>query len=214
VEVDDLNARIARNLLQPRLDLTAQGVTSGLGGNQVAVVGPLGITTPAVPGGFTDAFGQVLGFSYPSYGGGIQMSFPLHSKAAQAQLADALVNKTRDRYAARQVQQQITLDVRQAINSLDLANASIEAAKRARDLAQKNVEAEQQKYELGSITAFEVLDSQTRLASSESALLNAYVGYQEAYASYQRSTSTLLDGLGIVLENSTRQAKGASPAGR
>jgi outer membrane protein TolC len=214
VEVDDLNARIARNLLQPRLDLTAQGVTSGLGGNQVAVVGPLGITTPAVPGGFTDAFGQVLGFSYPSYGAGIQMSFPLHSKAAQAQLADAMVNRTRDRYAARQAQQQITLDVRQAINSLDLANASIEAAKRARDLAQKNVEAEQQKYELGSITAFEVLDSQTRLASSESALLNAYVGYQEAYVSYQRSTSTLLDGLGIVLENSTSQAKGARPPGR
>ena len=78
--------------------------------------------------------------------------------------------------------------------------AIIEAAKSARDLAEKNVEAEQQKYELGSITAFEVLDSQTRLASAESALLNAYVGYQQAYISYQHATSTLLDGLGIILE--------------
>ena len=111
---------------------------------------------------------------------------PLHSKTAQAQLADALVNRTRDAYTERQVQQQITQDVRQAINSLELANASIDAAVRARDLAQKNVEAEQQKYELGSITAFEVLDSQTRLSSAESALLNAYVGYQEAYINYQR----------------------------
>ena len=51
----------------------------------------------------------------------------------------------------------------------------IEAAVLARDLAQKNVDAEQQKYELGSITAFEVLDSQTRLASAESAVLNAHV---------------------------------------
>ncbi|HEY7211054.1 MAG TPA: hypothetical protein VH477_12330 [Bryobacteraceae bacterium] len=41
----------------------------------------------------------------------------------------------------------------------------VEAAVRARDLARKNVAAEQQKYELGTITAFEVLDSQTRLAS-------------------------------------------------
>ena len=201
VEVDDLNARIARNLLLPRLDLTAQGLTTGLGGNQVAIVGPLGITTPAVPGGFGDAFGQALGFSYPSYGASLQVSLPLHSKAAQAQLADARVNRTRDGYAARQTQQQITLDVRQALNSLDLANASIEAAKRARDLAEKNVQAEQQKYELGSITAFEVLDSQSRLANAESALLNAYVGYQQAFVSYQRATAELLDGLGIILEN-------------
>ena len=81
-----------------------------------------------------------------------------------------------------------------------MANASIESATRTRDLAQKNVEAEQQKYELGTITAFELLDSQTRLATAESSLLNAFVGYQEAYVSYQRATWTLLDGLGMVLD--------------
>jgi outer membrane protein len=130
----------------------------------------------------------------------VQITLPLHSKAAESQLADSLVNKVRDQYTERQVEQQITLDVRQAIDSLELADASIDAAKQARDLAQKNVEAEQQKYELGSITAFEVLDSQSRLASAESALLNAYVGYQQAYISYQRATAVLLDGLGMVLE--------------
>jgi outer membrane protein TolC len=190
VTVDDLNARVARNLLLPRVDLTVQAASSGLAGNQVQV----GNT------GLVNALGQAFGFTYPGYGAGLQISFPLHSKAAQAQLADALVNKTRDAYAERQAQQRITLDVRQAINSLELADASIQAATLARDLAQKNVDAEQQKYELGSITAFEVLDSQTRLSSAESALLNANVGYQQAYVNYQRSTAALLPGLGMVLE--------------
>jgi outer membrane protein len=200
ITVDDLNARVARNLLLPRVDLTLQGSASGLGGNQVAIVGPLGITTPASSSGLGNTLGQVWAFDYPSYGGGVQISLPLHSKAAQAQLADSLVNKVRDRYTERQVQQQIVQDVRQAIDSLELANASIEAAQQARELAQKNVDAEQQKYELGSITAFEVLDSQSRLASAESALLNAFVGYQEAYINYQRATAVLLDGLGMILE--------------
>ncbi len=190
ITVDDLNARVARNLLLPRVDLTAQGAASGLAGNQ----------PPASNTGLGNALGQTLGFTYPGYGAGLQVTLPLHSKTAQAQLADALVNRTRDVYTERQVQQQITQDVRQAINSLELANASIDAAVRARDLAQKNVEAEQQKYELGSITAFEVLDSQTRLSSAESALLNAHVGYQQAYVNYQRSTAVLLDGLGMVIE--------------
>ena len=90
--------------------------------------------------------------------------------------------------------------VRQALTSLNLANATIENARLARDLAQKNVDAEQQKYELGTITAFELLDSQSRLSAAESTLLNAYVGYQQAYVSYQRATWTLLEGLGMVLE--------------
>jgi outer membrane protein TolC len=38
----------------------------------------------------------------------------------------------------------------------------VEAAVRAHDLARKNVAAEQQKYELGTITAFEVLGIRKR----------------------------------------------------
>jgi outer membrane protein len=200
ITVDDLNARVARNLMLPRLDLTVQGQAAGLGGNQVAVVGPLGIISPAVSGGLPQTLGQIFTFNSPAYGAGLQLTLPFKSTAARAQLADALVSKTRDQYTERQVRQQITIDVRQALTNLNLANATIESATLARDFAQKNVEAEQQKYELGTITAFEVLDSQSRLASAESTLLNAYVGYQEAFVSYQRATWTLLDGLGMVLE--------------
>jgi outer membrane protein TolC len=198
--IDDLNARVARNLMLPRVDLTVQGQSAGLGGNQVAVVGPLGIVSPAVSGGLPDALGQVFAFNSPSYGAGLSITIPFRATAARAQLADALVARTRDRYIERQMEQQIAQDVRQAITAIELASASIESARLARDLAQKNVEAEQQKYELGTITAFEVLDSQSRLASAESSLLNAFVGYQQAYVSYERATWTLLDGLGIVVE--------------
>ena len=198
--VDDLNARVARNLLTPQVDLKVQGSSNGLSGHEVAIVGPLGITSPAVSGGVGDTLGQMFAFNYPSYGAGIQITLPVRGSAARAQLADALVSRARDRYNERAVEQQVIQDVKQALNSLNLANATIETAIRARDLAQKNVQAEQQKYELGTITAFEMLDSQSQLASSESALLNAYIGYQQALISYERATWTLLDGLGMVLE--------------
>jgi outer membrane protein TolC len=199
--VDELNARLAHNALLPRLDLTAQGQAAGLAGNQAPYVSLVGTTVPGSTSGFVTSLGQVLAFNSPAYGGGLTFTFPFRNSAASAQLADAYVNRTRDRYSERQVQQQITLDVRQAITMLELANSTIEAARKARDLSVKNVEAEQQKYELGTVTAFEVLDSQNQLASSENALLGAFVGYQEAYMSYERATWTLLDGLGMVLES-------------
>ncbi|MDQ1473443.1 MAG: outer membrane protein [Bryobacterales bacterium] len=200
VAIDELNARVAKNLMLPRLDISVQGSGFGLSGNQVPVTGPLGITTLSASGGLGNTLGQIFGFNSPTYGAGVQLTLPFRSTSARAQLSDALVARTRDQYTERLVQQQIIQDVRLTLNSIELANATIEAATLARDLARKNVEAEQQKYELGTITAFEVLDSQTRLSTSESALLNAYVGYQQAFVSYQRATWTLLDGLGMVLE--------------
>lgn len=198
--VDELNARIARDALLPQLDLSAQGGSSGPALNQVSVGSTTGLPTTNPYPGLAGTLGQVLGFQYPSYGFGLQLTFPLRNSTAKASLANALVSRAHDAYQQRQTQQQITYDVRQAIDSIELANASIEAAGKARDLAQKNVEAEQQKYQLGTITAFELLDSQAKLANSESALLAAYVNYQLAYVDYQRATWTLLDGLGMVLE--------------
>jgi len=191
ISIDELNARVARETFVPRLDLSLNGGSSG----PAAAFGSTGIVYP----GLTETLRQVLAFNYPSYGLGLTMTIPFRNSNGQANLADALVSKTRDAYQRRQAQEQVILDVRQAINSIDLAKATIDAAVRARDLAQRNVEAERQKYELGTITSFEFLDSQTRLSGAESSLLNAYVGYQEAYVSYQRATWTLLDGLGIVV---------------
>jgi outer membrane protein TolC len=200
VALEEINAKIARNLMQPRLDFSVQASSAGLGGNQVAVVGPLGITTPALSGGLGDSLGQIFALNNPTYGASLTLTLPQRNSSTRAQLAQSEVNKTRYEYNERLVREQIVEDVRRALNSIDLASATVDAAITARDLAQKNVDAEQQKYELGTITAFELLNSQSQLAASQSALLSAHVGYQEAYIAYQRATWTLLDGLGMVLE--------------
>ena len=199
--INDLNARTARDSMLPRFDLSAIGGSNGLGGNQIPVSGPLG-TGPStfIAGGLGDALHQMFGFQAPFYGFAVNMTFPVRSSAAQANLAEALVSRAKDQYQQRQLEQQIIQEVKLATNQLEMSAAQIDAAKVARDLAQKNVEAEQQKYELGSITAFEVLDSQSRLANAESSLLSAYTSYQRALILYQRAVWTLFDGMGIIVE--------------
>jgi outer membrane protein len=200
LNVDALNARIARNLLLPRLDLSLQIGSSGVGGDAVPEPGIPNGPSVASSSGLGTALGQTLGFAYPTYGFGLQFNIPLRNSPAQANLADALVNRVRDQYSQRQAQQRITLELQQAIHSIELAKATIEVAIKARDLSRKNVEAEQQKFELGTIQAFELLDAQGQLVAAESSLLGAYVGYQQSYLSYQRAAWTLLDGLGIIVE--------------
>jgi outer membrane protein TolC len=199
--VNDLNAQVGDSML-PHFDLLAQGGGNGLGGNQIPISGPPGVGGPTtfVPGGLGDALHQMFAFQAPFYGFGVNITLPVRSSSAQAGLAEALVSRARDKYQERQIEQQIIQDVKIATNQIEMSGAQIEAAKAARDLAQKNVEAEQQKYELGGVTAFEVLDAQSRLATVEGSLLQSYVGYQKALIGYQRAVWTLLDGLGIVVE--------------
>jgi outer membrane protein TolC len=201
IGVDELNARVARDQMTPRLDFGLQAGSSGLGGNQLPVVLPLGGgTTSFVAGGLGDSLNQLFAFSSPYYGFSLTLGIPTRSSAARASLADALVNRVRDRYNQRQIDQQVILDVETANSQLELAQASVEAAKVSRDLSQQNVDAEQMKYQLGTITAFELLTAQTQLATAESSLVNTYVNYQKAVVAYRRAIWTTLDDLGFVLE--------------
>jgi len=199
--VNDLNVRVARDSMVPRVDLQAFGGGNGLAGDQIPVTGPLGTgPTTFASSGLGEALRQTFAFQSPTYGFGVNVTLPVRNSSATQGLADALVNRARDRYTERQLEQQVIQQVKLATSQIQSSAAQIEAAKTARDLAQKNVEAEQQKYELGGVTAFEVLDAQTRLATVESSLLQAYVGYQKTLIAYERAVWTLLDGLGIVVE--------------
>jgi outer membrane protein TolC len=182
--------------------LSAIGGGNGLAGNQIPATGLLGGTGPTTiaNSGLGEALRQTFAFQAPFYGFQVNVTLPVRNSTAEAGLADALVSRARDRYTERQIEQQVIQDVKLATSQIQMSAAQIDAAKTARDLAQKNVEAEQQKYELGGVTAFEVLDAQSRLATVESSLLQAYVGYRKALIGYERAVWTLLDGLGIIVE--------------
>lgn len=182
---DDLNIKIAHNGLKPQLNLTLNYSGSGLN------------TTTNGP--FLEALDQTFGFSQPTYGGGLSLTLPIHNYAAKAGFASAQVNKRRDLYSDRQIRQQITLDVANAVHQLEQSKLSMEAAKIALNLAQKNLQAEQRKYELGAETLFVVLETQSELAQAEQSVIQAQVGYQLAVASVYYSTGELLGNYNVEI---------------
>jgi len=184
---DDFNVRLAKNQLKPNLSLSGFYQSSGLGGNQYNLPGQL-----IASGGFGSSFDQLFGFGFPAYGGTLSLTLPIRNRGAQADLGNALVSKEHDLYSARQTREIITRQVRNAVEQLETAEVTLDAANKSFDLAEKELAAEQRKYELGAETNFFVLDSQSRLAQAELARLQARVAYQVARASIDHAKGTLL----------------------
>jgi len=203
MDVDDLNMRQANDQLRPSLALTGQYGASGTGGplyQRSDVFGGGSQITGVVPGGVGDALGQLFGFGLPTYGFGLSLNLPLKNHAAIANLADATVNKKLDALRVRAAEQQIRLQVVTAITNLENSKASVELARKARDLAQKRVEAEQKKYELGTEQIFFVLTAQGDLSTAESALVNQMINYRLNQLALLRATGTLLEERNITLQ--------------
>ncbi|MBV6431858.1 MAG: hypothetical protein IANPNBLG_01991 [Bryobacteraceae bacterium] len=200
LDVDDLNIHIAKNALLPNLSLGGGYTTTGRGGtffprSSLTSTGPI----VPIPGGVSDAFNQMFGFGFPTYNFSLTLSFPLRDRRAAADLADAAVQRKADMLQLRTDQQTARLDVLTAVNQVEQSRASVKLAVIARDLAQKRVEAEQKKYELGTTTIFFVLSAQADLTQAESNLVTQNVGYRRNMLLLMQRTGELLAERGVVL---------------
>ena len=199
---DRTSIRLARNQTLPNLSLMGTYQSNGVGGDLINtnVVPPVVIST----GGFGDAFDQVFRFGYPVYGGGFTLSLPIRNREAEANLGDALAARRHDLYSERQLRQAITLDVTTAVQQLEQAKSSMEASKISYKLAQKNLAAEQRKYELGAEQIFFVLEAQTELAQAEQSLVESEVSYQLAVTAVEHATGGLLSQYNVQIRGLER----------
>lgn len=202
LDVDDLSIKLANDNLRPNLSLTAQYGSSGLGGifyPRTNIADPTLSVVPIV-GGLGDALGGVFGFNYPVYGFGLSLQFPIRDRRAAADLADAVVQKRLDSLRRRSTEESIRLQVLNALNQLENSQESIKLAKVARDLAQKRVEADQKRYELGTTTLFFVLAAQNDLTLAESNLVNQTINFRRNQINILLRTGRLLEERGIVIQ--------------
>lgn len=106
-----------------------------------------------------------------------------------------------DLHSDRQIRETITLDVTNSANQLEESKVSMQAARIYYDLARKNLQVQQRKYELGAGQIQFVLQAQTDLAQAEQSLGNAQVGYQLAVTAVQLATGGLLARFHVEISN-------------
>jgi outer membrane protein TolC len=196
----DIDVEYTRNQLLPAVDLSASYTQNGLGGVRNVRAGFGAPVTDKIPGGQWDAMKQLFGYDYTGYQIGINVQIPLRNRAAQADNARAVTDKRIVENRLTSTAQQIALEVRNAVTQVDMNRARIEAAQTARELAERRLESEQKKYDLGASTIRFVLEEQRNVAQAQTNEIAALVNYTKALVDFDRATGMSLKKNNIQIE--------------
>jgi outer membrane protein TolC len=182
------------DLLQAKLTLEQQGIQLKFDRNQIFpqldLTGSYGFNGSGKE--FNDVFGQYAQGNRPFYSYGAQMSVPLSNLKARSSLKSDKAVEQQYLLKLKQLEQNIMVQIDDAVKQAQSAWESVDATKQARISAEAALYAEQGKYAAGKSTTFTVLQLQNNLTSARSNEIRALANYNEALANLaQQEGSTL-----------------------
>ncbi len=131
--------------------------------------------------------------AYPGYTVGLQFALPIQNRAARGNQAQARANRRQSELSLRDLELGITLEVRQSFRNVDASAKGVAAAEKTRYFREKDLEAEQKKFENGMSTNFLVLSKQNDLDTAKSNELQSQITYAKAITALEKALGHLLE---------------------
>jgi outer membrane protein TolC len=175
---NDLELVHTKNGLLPKLDLFVQ-----LGGSRYA----------NSFAGDADQDGEEV-----SYTVGLDFEIPLGKREANAKHVRAILSKERAAAALENMEQLVQVDIRSAYIDVDSTRERVKATKATRELREKTLDTEQEKFRVGRSTAFLVSQARRDMVTSQIKEIEAIIGYRKALLELYRLEGSLLARWGIA----------------
>ena len=183
---NDVALRSLGDLRLPALDLTGSYGTAGVGGPQFIRQGLGGAITQTISSGYSDALRILTNQTAPTWNFALNLSYPVGSSPADANLARARIQQRQTIAQSRQLELQIATEVTNAALMVDANRERLQAASAARELAGRRLEAEQSRFDVGLSTNFFVVQAQRDLRDAQNAELRALLDYRRAEVEFER----------------------------
>jgi HAE1 family hydrophobic/amphiphilic exporter-1 len=214
-EINQINVDYFRNQAKPQIDLVAGYTMIGIGGTRNSS-NPLAVATPAcVPGqapppsgclppeflgGYGSSLKNLLKNDFRSWSVGVNISLPWRNRVAKANLGRQIESGKQIDLQTRRTVQNIEAEVRNSVQAVEMAKMRIDAAKLAREYAEKQLEGEEKKFQAGLSATFFVLQRQNDLSQARLDEIRALGDYNKAVVQLQRVISTTLSSNSIDIK--------------
>lgn len=176
-----LETIITRNGLLPRLELFITLGKTGYGDT------------------FTNSFREFDGNTY-DLSAGLRISHFLGNRAGKASNLAAYANKKQAMEAIVNLRQIVHLDVRLAVNEVERLRQQIDASRATRIFQEQTMNAEKERFAVGTSTALQVAQAQRDLLRIQIAEVDAIVNYRIALVQLYLAEGSLLERRGVQVK--------------
>jgi outer membrane protein TolC len=192
----ELSRKTARNALLPSLSLYGFYAGTGLAGELNPVYYDKSIPT-TLGTDYGSALQSAFDNSAPEYQVGLTLNIPLRNRIAKADQYRTELEYRQSQVFAEELKKRIRIEVRNARYALEQGSSRVDAARNARDLAQRTLDIMQKEQKLGAGSNQQTLSAEHDLALAESALVTAETAYEKARIEVRRATGSVLEDYGI-----------------
>jgi outer membrane protein len=193
IQGGNINLEGSRNELLPELNLVGTAQNSGLASSGAS------------------ALGQVASRDNPTYGLGLSLNLPLRNRQAEADVARDELQVRQFEVKRQQVENQVRLEIENALIALGRARESLQAAAQVRTLQEQSLEIEREKFAVGLSTTFLITQYQSFVAQARSSEVAARNTWIKAHNALERALGHTLEANGVSIDEAVRGAVSRPP---
>ena len=185
----DVSVQLAQNQRLPDVNLQGRYGVTGVGGlrNQYIVDPDTNLQTLSGTSavGFGSVLRDVFGNDFRSWSVALNIAYPLGQSVAEAALAQAKLQQRQETVNLTELELGITNQVRDAARRVSTNLKRVEATTKAREFAQKRLDAENKRFNVGLSTTFELTQAQRDLSRARSSELSAIIDYNQSLVDFE-----------------------------
>ncbi len=188
----DITYQIQKNMKKWQFDVVGSFGSNGTAGPQSFSSG-----VPTIPvqfvGGLPTAYKTIFSEGLLNWTVGFNIQIPIKSRSVDAQLAQTQISKQQLLMNRTKTEQNIIVQVRNAVEDLETCRQRVETAQVSRKLAEEELAGETQRFEAGMSQNFLVLQRQADLSAAQGTEVQALTTYKKAVITLQQNMYNLLE---------------------
>ena len=187
LQITDLQLELNKNLTKPDMRVDLGYSARGTAGSQFEFGDGF---PPAIVSRADRSFGSALSDAftgaYPNWSAALVVGYPIGQTSQKAAVARTEIQRRQSDLDIKTLEIQIVGAVRDAARQVQNAFERVQAAKTAREASEKQLDAEDRRFQVGLSTTLEQQVRQRELSDARSSELNAMIAYSRALINFER----------------------------
>lgn len=153
---------------------------------------------------FNNSTHPIFDGDYLNWSVGLSLEVPIGNRAARNRYMQALMKREQSVASYKQTESSILTEVRSAVRELTTSMRRVATAEKTRELAEKQLANEENKFRAGIIALYQVQNTEQDLTTARINESNALLDYQRALVTMEKAKGTFLEHMtvyGIDIRN-------------